>query len=168
MATAQTKIYLSVNGRTQPATLSENEATAELVSLLSGGNITIHMKEYGGFEKVGELPCSLPTSDSRITTVPGDIMLYQGNNVVIFYGSNTWSYTRLGTIDGATASTLREFLGSGDVTITISLDQPSNINAAISDGLHKDTVHDLNGKPLSRSNLSPGIYIINGKKTLIH
>ncbi|MDE6006111.1 MAG: hypothetical protein K2G67_00960 [Muribaculaceae bacterium] len=66
------------------------------------------MNDYGGFEKVGELPWSLPTSNSQISTVPGDVMLYLGNNIVILYGTNSWWYTRLGKIEGMTADEIRD------------------------------------------------------------
>ncbi len=70
------------------------------------------MSDYGGFEKVGTLPLSFTTSNSQISTAPGDIMLYQGNQMVIFYGTNSWSYTRLGKIDNATAESVSQFLGN--------------------------------------------------------
>lgn len=78
MSSAQTKINLTVGDKTMTATLVENSATRELVSMLSQGPVVIEMDDYGGFEKVGSLPQSLPTSNSQITTQPGDIMLYQG------------------------------------------------------------------------------------------
>ncbi|MDE6022630.1 MAG: hypothetical protein K2G13_03915, partial [Muribaculaceae bacterium] len=100
-------------------------------------------------------------------TEPGDIMLYQGNNMVIFYGTNSWSYTRLGKIDGATADSLRQFLGSGNISLAVSL-APSSEVADITDG-HKgnDIVYDLNGNAIKSERLSPGIYIVNGKRTMI-
>ena len=87
MASSQTKILLKVGGNTMTATLADNEATRELTELLKQGDMTISMSDYGGFEKVGALPQSLPTSNTQITTMPGDIMLYQGDQLVIFYGS---------------------------------------------------------------------------------
>ena len=81
--------------------------------------LTIQMSDYGGFEKVGSLGQSLPTGNSQTTTQAGDIVLYQGNQVVIFYGSNSWSYTRLGKIDDLTG--WEEALGGGDITVTFSL-----------------------------------------------
>ena len=132
MASSQTKILLKVDGNTMTATLTDNEATRELTRLLEQGDMTIRMSDYGGFEKVGALPQSLPTSNTQITTEPGDIMLYQGNQMVIFYGSNSWSYTRLGKIDGATANNLRQFLGNGNITLTLSLEASArieNVNA---------------------------------------
>ena len=77
---------------------------------------------YGGFEQVGPIGQSLPRNDEQTTTSSGDIVLYSGNQIVVFYGSNSWSYTRLGRITDKTASELAELLGNGDVTITISLE----------------------------------------------
>lgn len=163
MAFSQTKVLLTVGGNTMTATLVDNQATRELVELLEKGNITIQMSDYGGFEKVGALPQSFTTSNSQITTEPGDIMLYQGNNMVIFYGSNSWSYTRLGKIDGATASDIKQFLGNGNISLTLSLD-PSGIKEVITDGNTVEIIYDLKGNRITQKPLSPGIYIINGKK----
>ena len=167
MASSQTKVLLKVGGNTMTATLTDNEATRELTKLLEQGDITIHMSDHGGFEKVGALPQSLPTSNTQITTVPGDIMLYQGNQMVVFYGSNSWSYTRLGKIDGATASNLRQFLGNGNVTLTLSLDSSSGIDDVTAEGDKEEVVYDLNGRRITKKPLAPSVYIINGKKTIV-
>ena len=167
MASSQTKVLLKVGRNTMTATLTDNEATRELTKLLEQGDITIRMSEYGGFEKVGALPQSLPTSNTQITTEPGDIMLYQGNQMVIFYGSNSWSYTRLGKIDGATASNLRQFLGNGDVTLTLSLESSVGIENVTSDAIKEEVIYDLNGRRITKKPLAPGVYIINGKQTII-
>jgi len=167
MAVAQTKIDLTIGNKTMTATLADNEATRELVSMLSGGPVTINMDDYGGFEKVGALPKSLPISNSQVATVPGDIMLYQGTNMVIFYGSNSWSYTRLGKIDGATVENLREFLGRGSVVLEVSLNSAAGVDEIKAEGLSRKTVYDLKGNPVSRRPLPPGIYIIDGKKTFV-
>lgn len=167
MAFSQNKVLLSVGGNTMTATLVDNEATRELKELLEKGPITIQMSDYGGFEKVGALPQSFTTSNSQITTEPGDIMLYQGNNMVIFYGSNSWSYTRLGKIDGATVNSLKQFLGNGNISLTLSLDPAAGIEDISADINTEDKIYDLNGNRITKTPLSPGIYIINGKKTLI-
>ena len=167
MASSQTKIVLKVGGNTMTATLTDNEATRELTKLLEHGDLTIRMSDYGGFEKVGALPQSLPTSNTQITTVPGDIMLYQGNQMVIFYGSNSWSYTRLGKIDEATASNLRQFLGNDDITLTLSLESSTGIDIASADANKEEIVYDLNGRRITKKPLAPGTYIINGKKRII-
>ena len=108
-------IQLQVNGSTFTAALEQNAAARALVELL----LTIQMQNYGGFEKVGSLGESLPASDQQTTTQPGDIVLYQGDQIVIFYGSNSWSYTRLGRVDDLTG--WADALGTGDVTVTFSL-----------------------------------------------
>ena len=167
MASSQTKVQLKVGGNSMTATLTDNDATRELTKLLEQGDITIRMSDYGGFEKVGALPQSFPTSNTQITTEPGDIMLYQGNNMVIFYGSNSWSYTRLGKIDGATASNLRQFLGNGDVTLTLSLESSAGIEDVTADNYKEEIVYDLNGRRITKKPLAPGAYIINGKKRII-
>ncbi len=102
------------------ATLEENEAVTAFVEMMQENPIVIQMSDYSGFEKVGSLGASLPASNSQITTQAGDIVLYNGNQIVIFYGSNSWSYTRLGHIDDLTG--WEEALGSGDVTVTFSLE----------------------------------------------
>jgi hypothetical protein len=103
------------------ATLVDNSSTQALIELLTDNPITINMRDYGGFEKVGNLGARLPTSDTRITTESGDLILFQGNQFVIFYAPNTWSYTRLGKLNNVTQSELREILGTGNVTVTLSL-----------------------------------------------
>ena len=99
------------------ATLEENEAVSALLEMMQESPVVIQMRDYSGFEKVGPLGTSLPASDSQTTTQAGDIVLYNGNQIVIFYGTNTWSYTRLGHIDDLTG--WEEALGSGDVTVKI-------------------------------------------------
>ena len=102
------------------ATLEENEAVSALVEMMRESPVVIQMSDYSGFEKVGSLGIRLPASNSQTTTQAGDIVLYNGNQIVIFYGSNSWSYTRLGHIDDLTG--WEESLGSGDVKVTFSLE----------------------------------------------
>ena len=102
------------------ATLEENEAVSALVEMMREGPVVIQMSDYSDFEKVGSLGTSLPASNSQTTTQAGDIVLYNGNQIVVFYGSNTWSYTRLGHIDDLTG--WEEALGRGDVTVIFSLE----------------------------------------------
>ena len=124
------KIYLTIGNQTRPATLVSNSATEALVAALSESDITYDANDYGGFEKVGSLGHLLPTSNSNTTTAPGDIILYNGNQIVLFYGSNTWSYTRLGRIEYDSIEQLKSFLkaGQGRVSVTLSLADPSAIN----------------------------------------
>lgn len=114
-------INLSIGNKTLTATLVDNSATKELVEKLKTAPITINMSDYGGWEKVGGFGFNLPTSNEQITAQPCEFVLYQGNQLVVFYGSNSWSYTRLGKIDNITQAELQEILGDGDVTITLSL-----------------------------------------------
>ena len=117
---SEMQMDVQVGGSTFTATLEENEAVDALVEMMEQGPVTIQMSDYSGFEKVGPLGTSLPTSNQQTTTQAGDIVLYQGNQIVMFYGSNSWSYTRLGHIDDLTG--WEEALGSGDVTVTFSLE----------------------------------------------
>ena len=80
------------------------------------------MSMYGGFEQVGALGTSLPRDDRQTTTQAGDIVLYAGDQIVVFYGSNSWAYTRLGRITDQSVQALRDLLGNGDVTVTLSLE----------------------------------------------
>ena len=164
---AQTKITLSVGNHTMAATLSDTEAARELAALLAKGPLSMEMSDYGGFEKVGPLPQSFTSSDRQITTVAGDIMLYQGNNMVIFYGSNSWSYTRLGKIDNATVESVRQFLGNGNISITLSLASQSGIDEVTADENMEEKVYNMDGSLVTLRPLPQGLYIINGKKTLI-
>lgn len=115
----QNTFYVSVGEKVFSATFADNSGAQALKELLADGDITIRMSDYGGFEKVGPLGQSLPTENSQTTTQAGDIVLYQGSQIVIFYGSNSWSYTRLGKIDDLAG--WQEALGNGDVAVTLSM-----------------------------------------------
>ena len=116
-------LIIEVNGTRLEATFEDNTSAEALADLLREGAITVSLHDYGGFEKVGPLPTSLPSNDSQITTVPGDVILYQGDQITIYYDQNTWSFTKLAHIDGATRDGLLDILGDGDVTATLSLAQ---------------------------------------------
>ena len=96
-----------------------NESVAALAELVKDNPLTIRMSMYGGFEQVGSLGTSLPKNDKQTTAGAGDIVLYSGNQIVVFYGSNSWAYTRLGHVSDETAQEMKALLGNGDVTITI-------------------------------------------------
>ena len=113
-------IYIKVNNNVLNIELEENSATKELKERLKNGDIIVNAHEYGGFEKVGDLGFSLPREDTNITTSVGDIVLYQGNQISLFYNSNSWSYTKLGKIQNVSSSELKNILGNGDVTITFT------------------------------------------------
>ena len=97
----------------------DNASVSALCELCLSEPLTIQLSMYGGFEQVGPLGTSLPRSDSQTTTEAGDIVLYAGNQIVIFYGSNAWAYTRLGHITDRSAEDLAALLGQGDVSITL-------------------------------------------------
>lgn len=84
------------------------------------------MEDYGGFEKVGTLDRKLPTCDEQITTEPGDLILYQGQQLALYYDTNTWDFTRLGKIENTSKQALLETLGQGSVTVTLSLAAPAS------------------------------------------
>lgn len=109
-------IEIAVNGKTFSATLNDNEAARAFAKMLP---LTLDMSDYSGFEKVSSLGTRLPASNQQTEAQSGDIVLYNGNQIVIFYGSNSWSYTRLGKIDDL--SGWKEALGSGDVKVAFSL-----------------------------------------------
>ncbi len=120
-------MYIQVDGTKQDvwtATLADNSSAAALKELLQKGNISLALHDYSNFEKVGPLGSSLPTNDEQITTEAGDLILYQGNQFVMYYASNSWSFTRLGKINGVSQSEMQEVLGRSNVNVTLSLTNP--------------------------------------------
>ena len=115
--------YAHVNGSVLSILANDNSSADAFLDLLKAGNITIEMHDYGSFEKVGPLGAILPRNDEMITTEPGDVILYQGNQVTIYYDVNSWSFTRLGKVQDLSQSELKEILGSGNVTVTFSLSE---------------------------------------------
>lgn len=116
--------YVGIGDRTFTAALADTPGAQALKELLAESDVTIRMSDYAGFEKVGPLGQELPASDAQTTAQAGDIVLYQGNQIVMFYGSNSWSYTRLGKIVDLTG--WEEALGSGDISATFSLTEPQS------------------------------------------
>ena len=123
----ENQILVQVGNEVRTATLSDNASANAFRELLAQRPIVIEMHDYGSFEKVGPLGTSIVRSDEYITTSPGDIILYMGNNVTIYYDVNSWDFTLLGHIDGATGENMRAFLGNGNPTVTFSL--PEKIRA---------------------------------------
>ena len=113
------KMNVQIGNTSFTATLEDNAATSELIEMMREAPITISMNDYSGFEKVGPLGRSLTTDNHQTTTCAGDIVLYSGNQIVMFYGSNSWSYTRIGKIDDLTG--WEDALGSGSITAVFSL-----------------------------------------------
>lgn len=117
-----TKMNLQIGDTTLTATLADNSSARALAELLKKGPLTLSLEDYAGMEKVGPLGTALPQNNERMVTAPGDIILYQGSSFVIYYGTNSWSLTRLGHIDDADEDRLCELLGDGAVTVTLSLE----------------------------------------------
>ena len=113
------KMNVQIGDYTFTATLEQNQAVNELIDMMKEGPVTIEMSDYSGFEKVGPLGKGLTTDNHQTTTTEGDIVLYSGNQIVIFYGSNSWSYTRIGKIDDLTD--WKKALGSGDITAVFTV-----------------------------------------------
>ena len=115
------KLYITIDDVTQSATLVDNAATRELMTRLRVAPITVTLNSSGGFEIWGALGFALPTSNEQVDAQPGDMVLYNGSNICLFYGSNSWSYTRLGHIDDLNTSELRTFLKAGESNIGVTL-----------------------------------------------
>lgn len=115
------KVKITAGNTIFYAELEDNSSAQAFREMLLDGPLTIHMSDYGEMEKVGPLGKSLPVNDKNITTGPGDLILYQGNSLVIYYDTNTWNFTRLGKIDGVTGQELLAAFGDGDVTVILSL-----------------------------------------------
>lgn len=116
----ESMLNIKVGDQTLLAVWEENPSAEAFRELLSQGPLTVEMEDYGGFEKVGDLGTTLPRNDTQITTQPGDVILYQGNQITIYYGTNTWNFTRLARI--ADPGDLKEKLGDGTVCVTFSLE----------------------------------------------
>lgn len=114
--------YIYVNDSRLTVDPSGNSSSQALLELLAQGDIIVDAQDYGNFEKVGQLPYSLPTNDEQITTDAGDVILYQGNQITIYYDTNSWRLTRLGKVEGLSASELKKILGSGDIELRLSLE----------------------------------------------
>ena len=113
-------LHLFINDREIAVNWEDNESVKALIDLASSGPLTVQMSMYGGFEQVGSLGTTLPRNDSQTTTQSGDIVLYSGNQIVIFYGSNSWAYTRLGKVADQSPAEMKTLLGSGDVIVALS------------------------------------------------
>lgn len=131
---------ITIGDMTLTATLADNPSAQALRERLSAAPLKIEMQDYGNMEKVGSLGVELPRKDEQITTQAGDLILYQGNSFVIYYAPNSWNFTRLGKINDMTAEGLKELLGSGSVTVTLSLPQSESAQTG---GLSQREYKDL-------------------------
>ena len=154
---------LKVNNSTMKVKLSDNAATKALVERLKEGTITYNAYDYGGFEKVGALGFSLPSNDTYITTEPGDIMLYTSNQLCIFFDSNSWEYSPIGKIEGMTKQQLKDAFGTGEVSITLSLDNATSVASISANQTKSNSIYALNGQKLAEVP-AKGMYIEDGVK----
>lgn len=113
------ELKMKIDGQVLPVVWEDNESVDALLTLASDSPVTVAMSMYGGFEQVGSLGTSIPRNDVQTTTQAGDIVLYSGDQIVVFYGSNSWAYTRLGRIEGLSGTELAELLGNGAVELIL-------------------------------------------------
>ena len=163
--TMTTKMYITIDGRTEAVTLTNNSATQALVAKLQEAPVSITLNSSGGFEIWGPLGFSLPENDQQTTAQPGDVILYNGSNLCLFYGTNSWSYTRLGHIDGLTESELRMFLKAGEsnIGVTLALSNATAIGQVRADD-SEARAYTLHGTLAQAGH--KGIVIRNGKVAL--
>lgn len=159
------KMYLTIGGVTKTATLVSNSSTEALVAQLQKGNITYEAHDYGNFEKVGELGYTFPENNEQINTVPGDLILYQGENLCIYYDTNSWNFTRIGKLDNMTQSDIKTWVNAGgdNVRVTLSISEPTGISQVKSDEI-KSRVYTLQGTLASVD--AKGLVIQDGKKII--
>jgi len=168
MAEMNEKMYITIDGSiTLTTRLANNSSTQALVAALREADITYEAHDYGGFEKVGNLGQSFPQNNTHIDTQPGDVILYQGNSLCLYYGENSWSFTRIGWIEGLSQDELKAALksGKGNVSVRLSLNKTTAVHSV-------ETSHDdcskyisLNGTRLKHP--AKGVYVKDGKKTII-
>ena len=167
--TMEQKMYITIGEETHTVTMEDNVGTRALIAALQTENIVYIAHDYGNFEKVGYIGQSFPTDNHQITTSAGDLVLYGGDNICIFYGSNSWSYTRIGKLDGLSADEVRRFVkaGEGEVNITLSL-QPiyTGIQELSPDENSEGTAYTITGQIAPKG--YKGIVIKNGKKRINH
>ena len=118
---ASMKLKIHVNDTMFTATLNDNSSAKALVELLQKGDLTLDMEDFSNFEKVADLPITLPRNDTPTDTDAGDLILYLGKRIVIYYDKNSWNFTTLGKIDNVNKKRLKQILGDGNATVTFSV-----------------------------------------------
>ena len=118
----ETMLKIQIGDNSFTASLANNTTVDAFKELLADGPLTLNMSDYAGMEKGVDLGVTLPQNNRQMNTVAGDIILYQGRTFVIYYDTNSWSLTPIGKIQNTDADTLRKALGTGDVTVTLSLE----------------------------------------------
>ena len=165
--TSMKEMYITIGGQMKSVTLVDNDATRELVAALQNAPITVTLND-NNFEIWGSLGRTLTTKNEQITAQPGDVVLYNGSNICLFYGSSSWSYTRLGHFDGLSESELRTFLkaGQNNISVTLSLTSGTTAIKSVNGNRMEDgAYYTLNGVKVE--NPSKGVYIKNGRKVVL-
>jgi hypothetical protein len=166
--TTMDKVNITIGGVTKVIELVDNAATKALVGKLQEKSVTVTLNTNSNFEIWGSLGFSLPTSDEYINGQPGDVVLYNGSNICLFYGSNSYSYTRLGKINGLTADELKTFLkgGQNNISVTLSLPGATAVKSLSTNQTTKgkEVYYTLNGLKVDEPR--KGIYIVNGEKRI--
>ena len=168
--TTMGNMYITIDGgQILTATLVDNSSTRALVEALRQAPITYEAHDYGNFEKVGDLGQSFPTNDESIDTEPGDIILYQGSNLCLYYDTNSWTFTRIGKIEGLTQTELKQALkaGQGNIIVTLSIDNTTGIRSLTPNTSPngEGSIYTLSGQRLAQAP-ARGIYIENGIKKI--
>ena len=142
-----------------------NSSTEALVAQLQKGDITYEAHDYGNFEKVGALGYTFPQNNTQITTEPGDLILYQGSNLCIYYDTNSWNFTRIGKLDNMTQADIKTWVNAGgdNVSVTLSISQPTGISQVKADDI-TSKAYSLQGTLAQAGH--KGIVIQNGKKII--
>ena len=158
---------ITINGKTVSCQLVDNSSTRALLAQLEKGDITYEADDYGNFEKVGNIGFSLPQNNESITTTAGDVILYQGNNICLYYDTNAWTFTRLGKIEGLSKDEIKTFLNAegGSVKVTLSSCSTTGIKQTVADRKAPSGKYSLDGRKLKQTP-SKGVYIENGKKII--
>lgn len=157
------KINITIDSRTMTATLADNSSARALYEALCSEPMTYEAHDYGNFEKVGTLSQSFPQNNEQITTQPGDIILYQGNSLCIYYDTNTWTFTRIGKIDNATQQDIKDFVkaGQGNVSITLAVSNATAISTAQDKNADSGMTYTAGG--MRADSTAKGILIKDGK-----
>lgn len=157
-STSAMTMNITIGNVTHEVTLVNNAATQTLLAKLKEGPVTVKLDTNGNFEIWGSLGFSLPSSNEYINGQPGDVVLYSGSNICIFYGYNSYSYTRLGRINGLSADELKTFLrgGESDISVTLSQSEATAIRR-INATEEKDVYYTLDGQRVEHP--SGGIYV---------
>lgn len=122
MKTDTNIIYAYIDDNILEINLEDNSSAEAFLEHLKENDIVVDMSDYGGFEKVGDLGFNLPRNDTDINATSGDVILYQGNSITIYYGNNSWNFTKLGKIENVSQYELKNILGDYDIKVRFSLD----------------------------------------------